>query len=97
MAPPAPQYPLGLHSEVCPPHGPIREPAFVAASEMSKTHLVALTESLALDASNISIEYKLAMADSIIYATANRYGAQLVTSDADFKDLPKVFYIPFAG
>ena len=69
------------------------EPAFIASSEIEKTHLVSLTHSLAMDAASVSIEHKLAMADSIIYATANLYGAKLVTSDADFKDLPGVSYI----
>jgi predicted nucleic acid-binding protein len=30
----------------------------------------------------------LAMADSLVYATARRYGARLVTSDRDFDGLP---------
>jgi predicted nucleic acid-binding protein len=33
------------------------------------------------------------MADAIIYATAESAGAQLVTSDTDFRDLPGVIVV----
>jgi predicted nucleic acid-binding protein len=34
------------------------------------------------------------MADAIVYATALVYKATLITSDADFKRLPGVVYLP---
>jgi predicted nucleic acid-binding protein len=52
-----------------------------------------LDASLAIAAAQISIRHRLAMADAIIYATAESVGAQVVTSDTDFRDLPGVIVI----
>jgi toxin FitB len=52
--------------------------------------LLPLNEDLALASAQISIEFRLAMADAIIYATALAYQATLVTGDAAFRDLPNV-------
>jgi predicted nucleic acid-binding protein len=52
--------------------------------------VVSLTEELALAAAQISNETKLAMADAIIYATAQAHQAQVVTGDAAFRGLPGV-------
>lgn len=52
-----------------------------------------LDSSLAIAAAQISIRHRLAMADAIIYATAESAGAQLVTSDTDFRDLPGVIVV----
>jgi len=46
-----------------------------------------------LSAAHISIELKLAMADSIILATARAYNATLWTQDEHFKDIEGVRYI----
>lgn len=70
-----------------------QEHALWAASQMEETHLVSLSESLAYHAANLAIEHRLAMADAIVYATADAYHARLITSDKDFKNLPKVLYI----
>src|SRR3989338_6026506 len=43
--------------------------AMLAASQMRKTHMIPLTDDIALQAADISLEYKLSMADAIIYAT----------------------------
>ncbi len=69
------------------------EEAYMAMAQMQKTKLVPLSESLAYHAADISIEHKLPMADAIIYSTAAYLNATLVTSDADFKGLPKVTFI----
>jgi predicted nucleic acid-binding protein len=45
---------------------------------------------MALAAASYSIDYKLSMADAIIYATAQAHGAELITSDAHFTGLPDV-------
>ena len=63
-------------------------------SKMNESRVVVLDDALALSAADVRIEHKLAMADSIVYATALGYGAKLVTSDADFKNLPQVVYFP---
>jgi predicted nucleic acid-binding protein len=48
---------------------------------------------VALVAATISLQYKLAMADSVIYAIAQMQNATLWTQDAHFKDLPGVQYV----
>ena len=73
------------------------EEALLAVAQIQKTRLVPLTESLALAAGDASLEFCLAMADSIVYATARAEKADLITSDADLKGLPGVVYIPKKG
>lgn len=69
------------------------ETAMLAAGQLHGTQLIPLTEALALHAAHLSLEHSLAMADAIVYATAQDQRAQLVTSDADLKDLPTVIYL----
>lgn len=64
--------------------------AIQVASQMQSGTVVDLNLSLACDAAR----YQLPLADSIIYATAERYGATLWTQDVHFKDLPNVRYFP---
>ena len=45
---------------------------------------------IALSAAAISIQYKLAMADALLYSAAEKHHAHFVTSDSHFKELPKV-------
>jgi len=45
---------------------------------------------LALAAADVSLELRLAMADSVVYATARAENAELVTSDKDLQGLPGV-------
>jgi len=70
------------------------EGALDAVAAMQKTRVVELNQELALVAADLSIEYKLPMADAIILATARLHDAELVTSDADFQGIPGVTYIP---
>jgi predicted nucleic acid-binding protein len=44
-------------------------------------------ESLAREAADLSLAHGLAMAGSLVYATARRHGATLVTGAADFDGL----------
>ena len=60
---------------------------------LRRGRLIALDETLALSAAKLGVEMKLAMADSIIYATAQALGATLWTQDADFNGLPGVHYL----
>ena len=69
------------------------ETALVFAGRLNATRLVQLTESIALLAADMSLRYGLAMADAIVYATARDQNAELVTGDADLKDLPGVVYV----
>jgi predicted nucleic acid-binding protein len=59
-------------------------------SEALRRVVVPLDEDLALAAAHVSNEHKLAMANAIIYATAQAHQAQLVTGDAAFRGLPSV-------
>ncbi len=68
------------------------EEALTAAAQMGKTHLVPLTDTIALTAADASLTYRLAMADVVVYATALTHKAKLVTSDADLAALPGVVY-----
>jgi len=70
------------------------EEAVRYAAQMGRAKLIPVNDSLALHAADLSLEYHLPMADSIIYASALSFRAELVTSDADFEKLPSVRYIP---
>jgi len=52
--------------------------------------VVPLDEMIALAAANASLDHRLGMADSIVYATARSCQAQLVTSNTRFRGLPGV-------
>ena len=60
------------------------------AFQALRREVVSLEEGLALAAANASVEWRLGMADAIIYATAQALGAELVTSDQHFQGLPGV-------
>jgi toxin FitB len=68
--------------------------AMQAATAMLQGAVVDLDATLALAAARLGIERKLPLADSVVYATAQRTGAILWTQDADFTGLPDVRYIP---
>lgn len=55
-----------------------------------KCQVESLDSKTALMAASANVKHKLALADAIIYATAQRLGAEVVTCDAHFKDLPSV-------
>jgi predicted nucleic acid-binding protein len=67
-----------------------RSEADIFLSEALRRKVVDLTDTIALAAASLSIDYKLPMADAIIYATALARQAELVTSDAHFTGLPGV-------
>jgi predicted nucleic acid-binding protein len=69
------------------------ETALLFTGRLSASHVVQLTESIAYLAADISLRYGLAMADALVYATAKDQNANVVTGDADLKDLPGVVYI----
>lgn len=68
------------------------EAALLAAGLMSQGTIANLTRDLAIQAALLSSELKLAMADSIILATARSYEAILWTQDVDFEGLANVRY-----
>ncbi len=63
------------------------------AAEMEKTQVFGLSSDIAYRAADLSIEYKLATADALVYASAVSLRMKLITSDSDFKNLPNVEYI----
>jgi predicted nucleic acid-binding protein len=58
--------------------------------------VVPLTTPIALEASDLGREFRLAAADAIVYATARHFGADLLTCDGHFDGLPDVRYLPKA-
>ena len=52
-----------------------------------------LDSNIALEAAALCRAHKLATADAIVYATALAHGADVLTCDGHFKDLPNVTYI----
>ena len=69
------------------------ENALQAVGIMSCGRIIELDRKIAIDSAKISLDLKLAMADSIILATALDYSATLWTQDAHFKDIEGVKYI----
>lgn len=70
--------------------------ALRAAAAMGRGREVPLSSALALEAARLAHDKNLAMADSIILASARLTEAALSTQDVDFKDLPDVRYFPTA-
>ena len=67
-----------------------KKEALEKAAAMRQGKVVDLTTSLAIHAATLGIKHQLAMADSIVLATAREQHALLWTQDADFKTLPSV-------
>ncbi|RLA77207.1 MAG: VapC toxin family PIN domain ribonuclease [Deltaproteobacteria bacterium] len=70
------------------------EEALQAVASMMQGRIVELTAEIALEAARLSHQLKIPMADSVILATARRFGATLWTQDAHFQGLEGVRYIP---
>ncbi len=66
--------------------------ALMITAHMKLGKVVEFDEATAIYAAKISSEKKLAMADSIIYATAERHGAVVYTQDDHFSKLKNVKY-----
>jgi predicted nucleic acid-binding protein len=66
--------------------------ALQAVAQMKQGHVIKLDEEIALSAALISVQNKLPMADSFIYAVAQLEGAIVWTQDSDFKGFPNVNY-----
>jgi predicted nucleic acid-binding protein len=67
--------------------------AEIRIADVLKGEQVDLTAPLALSAAQISVEYKLPMANSLILATARLYDATLWTQDEHFRGIPGVKFI----
>ena len=53
-----------------------------------------LDTTVALSAADLCAQRKLATADAIVYATALKHSADILTCDRHFKDLPCVLFVP---
>lgn len=62
-----------------------------------KCHVVPLDTRIALLAAELHRQYKLATADAIVYATARDQGADLLTCDGHFDDMPGVVVLSKAA
>lgn len=69
------------------------EAALRAAAVMSRGVVLGLAHETAIDAALLGRRYALPLADSIIYATAQRAGAIIWTHDTHFRELPGVQFI----
>lgn len=67
--------------------------ALQAVAHMRQGNVVDLDADLALAAAHPGISHKLPLADSVMLATARRYGAVLWTQEAEFKGIDGVRYV----
>jgi|SRR5665213_51757 len=67
--------------------------ALRAIAVMEQGKVLELDRATALEAARVSIQYAIAMAGSIMFATAQRHRATLWTQDSDFDGLPGTKYI----
>jgi predicted nucleic acid-binding protein len=72
------------------------ESALAAIAHMEQGRVISLDSELAIYAASYGLAHKLPLADSIIFATAQKYSATLWTQDSDFKGLPNVRFYPKA-
>jgi predicted nucleic acid-binding protein len=68
------------------------EKAKIAISIMQNSAVIGINPQLAVLAAQLGKQHKLPMADSIIYATAVLFDAELYTQDKHFENLDRVHY-----
>ena len=66
--------------------------ALQSVAAMQKGEVIDLTARIAMNASKLSLQHDLPMADSIILATARAYKCIIWTQDSDFRDIEGVKY-----
>lgn len=69
------------------------ETAIRCTAHMTQGQVVELDGALAVESAEISVRHGLAMADAIVYATARKHDARLITSDADLKGKEGVTFL----
>jgi toxin FitB len=79
---------LEVFKRVCQQRG--EGPALQVVAVMQQGRVFDLDSALALTAAKIGADAKLALADSVVLATARSVDATLWTQDADFEGLPGV-------
>jgi len=68
------------------------EKANIAVNIMQNADVIGIDSQLAVLAAQLGKQHKLPMADSIIYATAVLWNAELYTQDKHFENLDRVHY-----
>ena len=68
------------------------ESALTVIAHMTQGEVIDLDAELAINAASLGLAHKLPLADSIILATARKYGATLWTQDRDFEGMAGVKY-----
>ena len=61
---------------------------------MQEGSVIDLTTNIAMNASKLSLQYNLTMADSIILSTAQTHNCIIWTQDSDFEKIPDVKFFP---
>ncbi len=82
---------LEVFKRVLQQHG--ENDALQAVAHMRQGSVVTLDADIALAAAHLGALHKLPLADSVMLATARRYGAILWTQDADFESMDDVRYV----
>jgi len=68
--------------------------AIQVIAAMQKGTIISFTTSIAMNASRLSLQHRLPMADSIILSTAQYYKCIIWTQDSDFENLSNVKFFP---
>lgn len=66
------------------------EAALIVTAHMKQGKVISLDSELAMDAAKLGVLHKFPLADSIIFATAQKYSAVIWTQDNDFEGLVNV-------
>ncbi|MCJ7560404.1 PIN domain-containing protein [Candidatus Bathyarchaeota archaeon] len=67
--------------------------ALEAYAQITRTKIIELTNSLSLEATDISLTTNLGIANSIIIATAKTHKAQILTSNKHLKNIKEAKFI----
>jgi len=67
------------------------------ATVEKRCHVIAVEKEIAINAGRIRISDKLALADSLILATARHAGGKVVSGDSDLKHLDDVIFLGKSG
>lgn len=69
----------------------------IVTALMEQGKVIPLDAALAKNAAAFGLQYKLPLADSIIFATASMYSAVIWTQDSDFEGLRNVKFVSKAS
>lgn len=70
------------------------EAALIVTAHMKQGRVIPLDSDLAMDAAKFGVLHKLPLADSVIFATAQKFNAEIWTQDTDFSGLENVRFFP---